>query len=172
MTLLNLALYVLENLNNQIVLSIPLRKISNSCLLGPTGNPLFPLLTTNKMISISTTLINCKYRQFNSSNFFYDLWKFVHGFQKSPYNLSCCYQLKYLQCLLCLQGSVTRLGDLLDFGRLYQSMRRQLVCPKSPIFLGNFCKGAKIFNFSSEISWATFIDIWRIFTGHTASGPR
>ena len=40
--------------------------------------------------------------------------------------------------------------------------------PKSPTFLGNFCKGVKIINFSSgNHFWATFIDIWQIFTGHT-----
>ena len=40
---------------------------------------------------------------------------------------------------------VTRLGDLLDFGQLFNSL------PKSPVLLGNFCKCVKIFNFSSEI---------------------
>ena len=37
--------------------------------------------------------------------------------------------------------------------------------PKSPTFLGNFYKGVKIFNFSSEIIFgrATFKDIWRFF---------
>ena len=40
--------------------------------------------------------------------------------------------------------------------------------PKSPTFLGNFCKGYKIYHFSSEIKfWATFIDIWRFLSGHT-----
>ena len=40
--------------------------------------------------------------------------------------------------------------------------------PKSPTFLGNFCKGVKIFDFSSEIIfWATFIVIWWLFFGHT-----
>ena len=34
--------------------------------------------------------------------------------------------------------------------------------PKCPTFLGNFCKGVKIYHF-----WATFIDIWRFFSGHT-----
>ena len=32
--------------------------------------------------------------------------------------------------------------------------------PKSPIFLGIFCEGVKIYHFSSEI---IFIDIWRFF---------
>ena len=41
--------------------------------------------------------------------------------------------------------------------------------PKSLTFSGNFCKGVKILNFTSEIIfWATFIEIWRFFTGHTA----
>ena len=36
--------------------------------------------------------------------------------------------------------------------------------PKSPAFFVNFCKGVKIYHFSSEIIfWATFIDIWRFF---------
>ena len=34
--------------------------------------------------------------------------------------------------------------------------------PKSPTFLGNFCEVVKINHF-----WATFIDIWRFFFGHT-----
>ena len=44
---------------------------------------------------------------------------------------------------------------------------------KSLTFLGNFGKGVKIFNFSCEIMFrATFIDIWRFFTGHTGYYPR
>ena len=35
---------------------------------------------------------------------------------------------------------------------------------KSTPFLGNFCEGVKIYHF-----WATFIDIWQYFSGHT--GP-
>ena len=35
--------------------------------------------------------------------------------------------------------------------------------PKSPTFLGNFCKGVKTFNFSHEIILGIFIDIWRFF---------
>ena len=36
--------------------------------------------------------------------------------------------------------------------------------------LGNFCKGFKTFDFSSEIIFGQlFIDIWRLFAGHTSS---
>ena len=43
--------------------------------------------------------------------------------------------------------------------------------PKSSTFLGNFCKDVKICHFSSEIIfWATFIDIWRFFSGHSGGG--
>ena len=36
--------------------------------------------------------------------------------------------------------------------------------PESPTFYGNFCKGVKIYQFSSEIIfWATFIDICQFF---------
>ena len=45
-----------------------------------------------------------------------------------------------------------------------------IILPKLLTFLGNFGKGCKIFHFSAEIIyWATFIDIWRLFTGHTDS---
>ena len=46
--------------------------------------------------------------------------------------------------------SVTRLGDLLDFGQLFKAFGNNLICP-NPTFLGNLCKGVKIFYFSSEI---------------------
>ena len=44
-----------------------------------------------------------------------------------------------------------------------------IILPKLPTLFGNFCKGVKIFHFHF---WATFIDIWRLFTGHTAIIPR
>ena len=43
--------------------------------------------------------------------------------------------------------SVTRLSNLLDFSNPVATV----ILPKLPTFLGNFCKGVKIFNFSSEI---------------------
>ena len=43
-----------------------------------------------------------------------------------------------------------------------------IISPKSPHFR-QFAKGIKIFHFSSEISFGSlFIDIWRLFSGHTA----
>ena len=46
--------------------------------------------------------------------------------------------------------SVTGYGDLLDFGHLFKPLAT-INLPKLTTFLGNFCKGVKIFNFSSEI---------------------
>ena len=46
--------------------------------------------------------------------------------------------------------SVTRLADLLNFGQLFKALAT-INLPKSPAFLGNFCKGVKIYHFSSEI---------------------
>ena len=37
----------------------------------------------------------------------------------------------------------------------------------SPTFLGIFCKGVKIFKFSSEIIWGNFYRHLVIFSGHT-----
>ena len=76
---------------------------------------------------------------------------------------------KYFSGVPC---SVTRLGDLLDFEQLFKPVET-ISMPKSPTFLGDFCKGVKIFNYSSEIIfWATFIHIWQLFTGHTGSQER
>ena len=47
-------------------------------------------------------------------------------------------------------ASVTRLGDLPDFGQLFKAFLNNYL-PKSPTFLGNFYKGVKIFHFSGEI---------------------
>ena len=76
--------------------------------------------------------------------------------------------------------SVTRLADLFDFGTLLKHLAT-IILPKYPTFLGNFCKGVKMSHFSSEIifgqllwtlgnfygHWATFMDIWRLFSCHT-----
>ena len=46
--------------------------------------------------------------------------------------------------------SVTRLGDLLDFGQFFKAFAT-IILSKSPTFLGNFCKGVKKIHFTSEI---------------------
>ena len=46
--------------------------------------------------------------------------------------------------------SVTRYGDLLDFGQLLKPLAT-IDLPKSLTFLGNFYKGVKMHHFSSEI---------------------
>ena len=48
------------------------------------------------------------------------------------------------------KSSVTRLGNLLDFGQILIPLST-INLSKSPTFLGNFCKGVKIYHFSSEI---------------------
>ena len=47
-----------------------------------------------------------------------------------------------------LISSVARLGDLYDFGQLFKAT---INLPKSPTYLGNFCKVVKIYHFSCEI---------------------
>ena len=64
---------------------------------------------------------------------------------------------------------VTILGDLLHFGQLFKVRGNNYLAQIAHI-LGKFCKGVKIFHFSSEIIFgATFVDIWQLFTGHTGS---
>ena len=47
---------------------------------------------------------------------------------------------------ICQGSIVTRLCDLLDFGQVLKPS-----AAKSPTFLGNFCKGVKMYHFSREI---------------------
>ena len=39
--------------------------------------------------------------------------------------------------------------------------------PKSLLFLGNFCKGVKIYHFSSEIIFGQLLQTFGVFSGHT-----
>ena len=59
--------------------------------------------------------------------------------------------------------SVTRLGDLLDFGHVFKAFGNNNL-PKSPTYLCNFYK-VVILLVKSFL--ATSIDIWRFFSGHT-----
>ena len=58
--------------------------------------------------------------------------------------------------------NVTRLGNLLHFGQLFKALGT-IILPKSPTFLGNFCKGVKIFNFSSEITFGQLLQTFGVF---------
>ena len=49
-----------------------------------------------------------------------------------------------------LKISVTRLGDLLNFGQVFKALGK-INLAKSPTFLINFCKGVKMYPFSCEI---------------------
>ena len=53
----------------------------------------------------------------------------------------------------------------------FSKLLAKIILPKSPTFLGNFCEGVEIYIFLVKSFWATFRDIWRLFTGHTAHEP-
>ena len=55
------------------------------------------------------------------------------------------------------QDQCDKIGRFIRLWASFWSLRQQLISPKSPTFLGNFYH-----------YWATFIDIWRFFSGHTA----
>ena len=48
-----------------------------------------------------------------------------------------------------IKFSVTRFGYLLDFGQLLKPLAI-INLSKTPTFLGNYCKGVKMYHFSSE----------------------
>ena len=64
-------------------------------------------------------------------------------------------------------ASVTILDNLLDFGQLLKPLAT-INLPKSPTFLGNFCKGVKIYHFLVKSLLGNFDRYLAIFSGHTA----
>ena len=55
-----------------------------------------------------------------------------------------------------VENSVPRLGNLWDFGQLFKALAK-INLPKSHTFLCNFCKGVKMYHFSSEIIFGQFL---------------
>ena len=64
--------------------------------------------------------------------------------------------------------SVTRLGDLLDFGQLLKPLAT-INLPKSSTFLDNFCEGVIIYHFSNEITLRHILQTFGDFFCHTES---
>ena len=62
--------------------------------------------------------------------------------------------------------SVTRLGDFCTLGNFLKPLAT-INLPKSLTFLGNICKGVKIYHFSSEIILVNFYIHLAIFSCHT-----
>ena len=63
---------------------------------------------------------------------------------------------------LAITISVTRLGDFLHFGQILRPLAT-ISLPKSLTFLGNFCKGVKIYHFSSEIIFGQLLQTFGDF---------
>ena len=62
---------------------------------------------------------------------------------------------------------MTRLCDLFDFGQLFKAFGNNLICSNLPHSYAIYVKVSKSLIFLVKSFWATFIDIWRRFTGHT-----
>ena len=58
--------------------------------------------------------------------------------------------------------SVTRLGDFCTLGNFSKPLAT-IHLPKSLTFLGNFCKGIKIYHFSSEIIFGQLLQTFGNF---------
>ena len=61
-----------------------------------------------------------------------------------------------------MSGSVTRVGDFCTLGNFLKPFATMNL-PKSPTFLGNFCKGAKIIQFSNEILFGQLLQTFGDF---------
>ena len=68
-------------------------------------------------------------------------------------NSICRLQIPWLTVSLG-RGQCDQIGRFMALWATFQSLWQQLFCP----------------HFSSENFWATFIDIWRLFTGHAGKG--
>ena len=64
-------------------------------------------------------------------------------------------------------GSVTRFGNFCALGNFLKPLAK-INLHKSPTFLGNFCKGVKIYHFSGEIIFGQLLwTFGNFFSGHT-----
>ena len=101
-----------------------------------------------RMNDVKLVFLNFKLHEIRGQNW-YTIWTFCGIF--SGYH---CHQCDQILQFIALWAS-------------FQSQWQQLFCPKAHVF-GNYCKGVKIFHFSQGIIfWAIFMDIGRLFTGHT-----
>ena len=71
--------------------------------------------------------------------------------------------------MLKLTVSVTKFGDFLDFGQLFKAFGNNYFAQISHIHKQFLERCQNISFFYWNHFWATFIDIWRFFTGHTAA---
>ena len=62
-----------------------------------------------------------------------------------------------------------RIGRFIGLWAAFQSIWQQLISPNLPHSQAFFVKVSKSVIFVVKSFWATFIDIWRFFTGHTDS---
>ena len=62
------------------------------------------------------------------------------------------------------------MGDLLDFGKLFKAFGSNLFTQIST-FLGNFCKGVKIYHFSSKIIFGQLLQTFGDFFWSHCFGP-
>ena len=72
--------------------------------------------------------------------------------------------LMYCQC--------DQIGRFIGLWATFQSLLQQLDCPYLPHSFAIFVKVSKSLIFLVKSFWATFIDLWRLFTGHIVYGPR
>ena len=63
----------------------------------------------------------------------------------------------------CFLFSVTRLGNLLDFGQLFKPLGNNYFAQIFPIPRQFLYRCENLYFFQSNHFWATFIDIWRFF---------
>ena len=67
------------------------------------------------------------------------------------------------------ESSVTRLGDLLDFGPLFKAFGNNLICPNLPHSQAIFVKVSKFIIFLVHSFLGNFYRLLVIFSGHTVS---
>ena len=71
------------------------------------------------------------------------------------------------ECARVCEVECDQIGRFFAFLGKHSKPVATTILPKLPTMLGNFCISIKIIHF-----WATFIDIWRFYTGHTGEDER
>ena len=82
------------------------------------------------------------------------LFKLTEDIERVSYLVVCCSQCD-------------QIGRFIAVWVTFHSLWQQLICPNCRYNLHNFCKGGKIYHFSSEIILGIFYRHLAIFSGHT-----
>ena len=123
----------------------------------------------------SNIVLSYKYRSKHTRSEFtlINQWRPLHCFGLQNWRCGMpCRAMNFKGSLpLLISIRLTRLGELLHFGQNFKVRGNNYFAQIDNTFQA-FFKLSKSFILLAKSFWATFLDIWRLFTGHTDQCPQ